>query len=475
MRDPPFYDPVFIAEDKRGDPDVVLEARPELWHIDRITHVLSSSNVLVGEDGNEDFLASEVPYDSVQVRLNQPPLRAVSVIGQVNWIQGGSGSIQVNQNIPTLTGAGLIGAWPKAGTSLGGGWKVEQASAADRNSTGNLTAADWGTPRWPGGPFITLRTWFFTGAYQVDGVAIAAWKVLGKMTMSYDVERQYAEQVRFTLEANLQPIMTLPDESEVLTLEINGADVSVPIDGVIPIGDVGLSQYFVTDRGVESVSYLVALARAHLLVRSRAVEVEFDCRFERAVNLSLRKNARVFDSRLPGGNALGKIVSYSFSADGDSGELIGHVTIGCAIGYGGAVTEIAGEPTWIDDDYIEDDYQEHEGGLVVLGPGDVGYTLPSGPPNDDRLNLVNGIKKGDVLSGQTLLQEQSTQEAGAIADAKPLFLMTTAEYAAALERSIPHTKFFVMIAPADGGPFETIYPIETTPLEVPQMINLEAS
>ncbi len=65
MREPPFYDPVFIAEDKRDDPDVVLEARAELWNIDRITHVVSSSDVLVGEDGNEDFQDSEVPYDSV--------------------------------------------------------------------------------------------------------------------------------------------------------------------------------------------------------------------------------------------------------------------------------------------------------------------------------------------------------------------------------------------------------------------------
>ena len=42
MREPPFYDPVWIAEDKRDDPDVVLEARSELWNVDRVTHVLTS-------------------------------------------------------------------------------------------------------------------------------------------------------------------------------------------------------------------------------------------------------------------------------------------------------------------------------------------------------------------------------------------------------------------------------------------------
>ena len=58
---------------------------------------------------------------------------------------------------------------------------------------------------------------------------------------------------------------------------------------------------------------------------------------------------------------------------------------------------------------------------------------------------------------------------------KPLVTMTLAEYAAALERSIPKTKYYVRIAPADGGPFETIYPIETTDLEIPKMIDLEAT
>ena len=75
----PYYDPVFVAKDKWDDPDAVLEARSELWHIDRVTGALTTSDLLVGEDGSDDFLADEVPYDSVSVHLNQTPLRTVSV------------------------------------------------------------------------------------------------------------------------------------------------------------------------------------------------------------------------------------------------------------------------------------------------------------------------------------------------------------------------------------------------------------
>jgi hypothetical protein len=55
----PFYDEVFIAEDKRGDPDVVFEARTELWHIDRVTGLVLTSDLLVAEDGEVEFSADD--------------------------------------------------------------------------------------------------------------------------------------------------------------------------------------------------------------------------------------------------------------------------------------------------------------------------------------------------------------------------------------------------------------------------------
>ena len=79
-------------------------------------------------------------------------------------------------------------------------------------------------------------------------------------------------------------------------------------------------------------------------------------------NLSCRKNALLYDGRLPGGQAIGKVITYSFSANGDTGELIGNVTIGCAIGYGGAVTEVPGYPIYADEDYVDNGYQEYLGG-----------------------------------------------------------------------------------------------------------------
>ena len=62
------------------------------------------------------------------------------------------------------------------------------------------------------------------------------------------------------------------------SLTLQSADLGEPIDGELPIGDVRRRSYFPTERGLRSLEYLIALARAHLLMRSRAVEIEFDCR-----------------------------------------------------------------------------------------------------------------------------------------------------------------------------------------------------
>ena len=123
------------------------------------------------------------------------------------------------------------------------------------------------------------------------------------------------------MRANFQPLVTLPGEEEIGTLHIGGGDVGVPLsDGSLPIGDVRNRSYFSTDRGLQSLEYLLNRARSQLMASGRAVTVSWDCSFERAKQLSCRKNALLHDPRLPGGQALGKIVKYSLGLDGESGK-----------------------------------------------------------------------------------------------------------------------------------------------------------
>jgi hypothetical protein len=210
-------------------------------------------------------------------------------------------------------------------------------------------------------------------------------------------------------------------------------------------------------------------------MRSRAVEVEFECRFERAIELSCRKNARVFDRRLPGGQALGKIIAYSFGVDGDSGVMIGSVTIGCAVGYGGAIEQVEGVPSHVDDDYVENDYQAHDGHVVVLGAGDVGYSVPIDAVNDDGLDLLGGLRASDVISDFAVVNGAAAQAAAISAGiAVSSVCKDGAESAKTVLKAIP-TKVQFEVKPVSGGPFQNEYDIDVSTLKLPAMINLEAA
>jgi hypothetical protein len=513
LKERPYYDPVFIAKDKWDDPDTVLEARSELWHIDRVTGELTTSDLLVGEDGNEDFLASEVPYDSVSVHLNQTPLRSVSVTAEVGWTQADNGTLPIyyNSQFQSFLADSVAEVWPRAGSSLGGGWTVLTGHAS--TSIDNIPSDAFHTDitlNAPPDPIPEDQTviepppppprnkvgrpipddWIFVLThYEVqgkssateatlrvrqEGVIIPFVTIYGTLIVRYEASRARKEQVTFTLNAATQAIITQPGEDEVLELSLSGNDVGKDVVGEMPIGSVRRRSYFPTARGLQSLEYLICLARAHLLLRSRAVEVTFECAFERAIELSCRKNARVFDPRLPGGNALGKIVKYGFSADGGTGKLLGTVTIGCAIGFGGAVTEIGGTPAYVDEGYVGLGYQFYQGQIEVLPAGDIGYTVPIDTPNDDGLSFpLNAVPftYGPVFVPVSL-------SAG---DFEGVVDLSNPDGAQAAKTAIDtilksrRCHLDLTVLPVAGSSFENAYEIALTDLIVPKMIDLEAS
>ena len=77
--------------------------------------------------------------------------------------------------------------------------------------------------------------------------------------------------------------------------------VSLPIGGVP--GLVSARSYFPSNRGQQSLQHLICRARAKLRKRARAVQVEFETRFEAAASaaISCRKNASMTDAAPAGG------------------------------------------------------------------------------------------------------------------------------------------------------------------------------
>lgn len=219
--------------------------------------------------------------------------------------------------------------------------------------------------------------------------------------VGYDVERPFTEHVTFTMKADVQRITTDPDEDEVMRLDgLHTADLSDPIDGVPPIGDPRRRSFVTQDIGLDYIRYLLLLARAQLRKRSRAVEISFSPFLTRLADLKLNRNAQVFDWRIPGGNAIGKIIAFTLTLTPpqDDGEASINLecTIGCAIGNGGTVSVEGGEEEYVDDEYIDqsEDYQQYIGAILTFND-EMGFTPPLFEPDDDGLDFITPFGSND--------------------------------------------------------------------------------
>jgi hypothetical protein len=449
MRQSQYFDPLFIEHERRLEPDTVLEARPMVWHIDRVTHAVTASHVLTGEDGTLAF-GDDAFADSVRCGYSGAPQRKVVIEAQVRWTQYGYGTVPLSfAGIRTYTGDGLLSAWPKKGQRIGGGWTVAQAFAKDAWSK--------------------LNTETINDRDGVTKYILYKWTISGNLDATYEAERSYTEVATFTLQSGLQEIVTESGDEESIALSVSGdADEPVDVGNTMPIGDLRRRAYFTTERGHASVAYLANIAAARLLASARCVEISFEVPFSHAASLSLRKSGSILDPRLPGGGATGKIKSYTIFADGSSGETGCRVTLGCTPGDGGSLMLDPGTPGYVTD-YV-DSYQVYSGATQVLltnGAGDAALTISNFDgivPNDDGLDLFN------MTTATTILSTAITNPA----PVQKHYVYSNSQDTNAALTKYP-TKITVNYRPVKGGPFRTDYEIECSALVVPKTIDLEAT
>lgn len=530
----PWYDPIFIDPKLRpstdtsgqqtGDPDVVLEGYSQLWAIDRLTLELSTSDILNGEDGLEVFTPDEFTYDSLQIELGEPPLTSVHVAESVNWSQAATGSIDFGERwFDCWTGGSIISGWPQKGSSLAGGWLVEDSFAIDVYNTGGQqsfprhfafenkekthTVGDVMSVQLSYSDFPVGGSMFISDlkrqagvvpsaaviSYDDAGVAsnpyaaidteagtekaiplhmsynqvmVCGWLVHTKLVLGYNAGGKRNETADFTLVADLQEIVTLPDTTEVVeTLELNGTDVGLDIDGSIPIVDTTRNAYFPTDRGQLSLEYGILRARAHILMRARAVNLSWDCTFDRAIQLTCRKSAQISDPRIPGGTAEGKVIAYSIKANVEEGIQIGNVTIGCAIGHAGTVATAAGDPDYVQAGYVTTGYQSYTGTVSAAASTDVGYSVPVIGPGP----LITQLSKDQVVVDERIDTTALTApiQVGSDTDSHGNTVKTFATF--------PITSYYLELLPLDKMSFDNLYDVNVTTLNIPKGIDLEAA
>lgn len=506
MRVLPYFDPVFISEDKIDDPDVVLEGYTSAWCIDRVTHELTASDLVSDIPTAIEFGIADVPYDSVDINIAQPPVKKVFVRASVKWTQtvAGTGLVLLkNYKVETLAGKGLVDRWPEVDKKLDGGYVVTESRAASLYDT--VTDQDFAfwaaTPskQIEMGPVpfaVTLVSSFSASGSDNNGILeqtssqttynILDDRVFLDLSLGYAGDRDCSEIVEFTLEGDTQPLIVDPGDDELILLEINGNDVGLPVEReyeAIPIGLVERRSYFAQLRGQYSLQYLLQLARAVIIIRSRAVRVSFKCSFARATELSLRHSVQLTDPRLPGGVAVGKIVGYTFKSEG--GEISGTCTIACCVGYGGAWVAEAGTPTYVEEGYVESDYQVYEGQTLILGADDVAFEPIVQDANDDGLVFplselpivvaphVVETHAFDLVETQPFITtSMQPDNCGNITNTAITSTLDTGPYNEWLGNTSTTVDFSLK---SIKGKFETVYPLTCTKLKIPKQLDLEAS
>jgi hypothetical protein len=527
----PFWDPVWISEGQ-DDPDTVLEARPSAWHIDRVSLDVTASDTIIGEDGTLLVTADDHFYDGLKVAYGDTPLKSVSVTGTVTWTQQGSDVVDLTPQlwqqfqyagnpyeypmVSSFTGYGLFTEWPNPGDNIGGGWSMDATSGA--------AIAVWQTAWLKSivyvSPVLSTATEVVTpGQYTYSGSAVTGgyaiqWKpavtrereyVSGHETIAtvfplvaiaptfsvrWEASRARTEIVRFAMVADTQDLLVDPGDDETDKLDLSSDFVGQGVDpgGALPLGDLRRNSYFNTDRGNQSVEYLIMLARAKILARARAVNLTVETPFAFATRLSCRWNATIQDPRLPGGEGTGKVTSYTLSANGDSGELKAKITVACTIGRGNTVMPDPGEATYSDG--YTDEYQARDGATLDAGTSDILYESFDGMIvlDDDGLDLFRmtpdrivqslTITNGPDIQQNTLDEfyreytppgiEQKPPEMGLpigsyVAPEKPTEMMSKMPTTVSLE-----------LVPISKRSFETVWEPAVSALMVPRTIDLEA-
>jgi hypothetical protein len=512
----PFYDEAVIDKARRDDPEVVLEGYTKVWHYDRETHVLTVSDEITGEDGLVEFDGGsedgKVFWDGLGLTLNGGPLTRVDLNAEFTWTQQARGTVDLTRYLishwPLSQGNTIPGLnegdWPKHGTGLGEGWEVAESTARNQLDFTPYTETMGGTmimieydgstarTQWsrsttavpaPVSPIrTTVNTDTWTVHHDEDGTGntsssrsysetitcIGVQVIRATLVAGYTAERQCTERVSLTLFADVQPILTDPEDGEALRIDdIRSINVSEAIDGAEPlIGDPRRRSYIATARGNQSLEHLIAFARAHLMKRSRVVEITFAPKLSRMPEVTLRKSAFLAEPRV--GEALGKIIRYSIALDGSDGRINCEVSIGCTIGRGGLAVADDGLPTYCSTDYVGFDYQQFIGRTVLVDAFDdssVGYQPPDATPNDDGIDFLSALTAEDVIETGLIVEHgpepNGDELIGPFGEADS---PTVTQYQT-------RAKFKLKSMNRD---FSTDYAIQVTDLKIPTGYDLEA-
>ena len=408
----PFYNELYIPADRRDLAEEILAARPELLHWNRATNALSVSNIIEGSSFID--LAGDVIEDTVRVDIGDPPLNSVDVTVEAQWEQVGLGTVDVGEQIRleftnsaigtpqinTLTPLAFEDGW--RGARIPTGYTIEESTLIPVADQFGLGQSD-------------LRS----GAATVDGVdfptkagatppsrSVTVPRVWyeGRMVLQAVYQQKRREAFTATLVATTQDFSLKGNKTEDLSIRLQNpssdAQGSV-LDAREPSFFFDIAGAVLTTDGRAVIEHGLMRARARLMKSARIIEIRFQTDLENVIEaISCDHNIRIEDDRIPGGSIRGKVLGYTLSVDGPSGQTVANIVIGAVIGTG-ADSVGTGAPSEVK---VADTSFANEFGASPMSSA-VFYDLPVDPtitvPIDvalmesDDTHLVDGVTVGN--------------------------------------------------------------------------------
>lgn len=354
----PFFDPLFVSADQVRDPAEVLNGRAAMLHWDRLTGEPSISYIDRTSRPIRE-VDSGMLYGSVGIELEGTPIRRTTVEVTAAWQQDASVVSEVDwehgatKNLKVVAHEACQNAWPKPQIEIGGGWSVEQS------------ALKFGQPKFEGLGEVK------SGSNEIWSGDVPVYTAMSdKVVLRNKRAQARTETVRVICTTRFAPgIKSTTTDKEAITLRrVYGTGdefepwqptVSYDVGDVVfysgklyecstahtasyafnaarwtvlesSAGKIGAS-FFETTRGQAAIRHAAKRGFSRLRYAARCVRVSFQVPLVDWHDISLDDVLHVYDARLPGGSACGKVVEYELSS---SSGLVS-IEIACSVGIAG--------------------------------------------------------------------------------------------------------------------------------------------
>jgi hypothetical protein len=430
----PFWDPLFVQEERHDDALESLEARAALYCWSRTTKKVTLSDYFWGRE--KLTLQGNFFRDSLKISRTATPLSSVEVTLTADWIQRYEGRTNISRLlqskfsdglINTLTGQNLEKGWWQRGEKLGrSGYWIAHSELREiqpkYTGTLNLYPAR-SKPFWIS-PYDPLNT---TKKPQLKRLKRSWYRA--KLVLGWVYRQRRRENLHFKLEQKAQTIAYEAPRNRKIHLHLQNLiwaeelhpwkpdwvysrgyrvikkgmvyqclrahhsqrsfaedEVEWRLLGKQP--DVPLEKmrgsFFLTDRGHQAFEHALEVARAHLAATARAMTLNIEAPLEVLWDVTCDHTLEIKDPRLPGGKAQGKVISYRLKVEGQTGRRWAEVSMGISVGAQNHQPQhsLKPSPQYVAEDYVRPGpyqlepkaWRESPSGFIYEGWGD---QLPS--------------------------------------------------------------------------------------------------